>query len=198
MKEKKVAFDYALLCKTLKETGKTKEGLSYELGRSKSYIWSLKDSTEISETVEKLMCLLLGKEPGYFVKREPEPEEKNPVAEAAILQNIFLKMCDLEKKIDALADEQASVYRKCNTNVIQLERLKDAVGVLSKTEYDRAVEFLKDTLKSGRVNAFDLMSAADDQGIRRSEIMRAKKDLNVIVDSSGYGKNQKSWWYMGG
>lgn len=31
MKEKKVAFDYALLCKSLKETGKTKEGLSIHM-----------------------------------------------------------------------------------------------------------------------------------------------------------------------
>lgn len=198
MKEKKVAFDYALLCKTLKETGKTKEGLSYELGRSKSYIWSLKDSTEISETVEKLMCLLLGKEPGYFIKREPEPEEKKPAAEAAVLQNIFKKLCSLEKKIDTLTEEQTAVFRKCNANTIQIERIREAVDKLGQTEHDRATEFLQDALKNGRVNAFDLLSDADEQGIKRSEIMKAKKELNVVVDSSGYGKSQKSWWHMGG
>ena len=69
---------------------------------------------------------------------------------------------------------------------------------MGQTEYDRAAEFLKGALKNGRVNAFDLLSDADEQGIKRSEIMKAKKELNVIVDSSGYGKSQKSWWRMGG
>lgn len=197
MTEKKVLFDYSALCQAIKEKGKSKTEFGIELGKSRGYIWSLKDSTEISETVEKLMCLLLGKEPGYFAKREPEPEEKKPAAEAAVLQNIFQKLCSLEKKIDALTEEQTAVFRKCNANTIQIERIREAVDKLGQTEHDRATEFLQDALKNGRVNAFDLLSDADEQGIKRSEIMKAKKELNVVVDSSGYGKSQKSWWHMG-
>ena len=65
-----------------------------------------------------------------------------------------------------------------------------------KTDYDRACEFLQEALAGGRLNGNDLLLQADEAGIKRSEIMKAKKDLGVQIDISGYGKNQKAWWYM--
>lgn len=141
------------------------------------------------------MCLLLGKEPGYFKKEIPSAEQTTEEIPAAIV-NIHREIQSMRKQMDAMAELAEKIFSKCNANTKQLEDVKVHVRALAKTDYDRACEFLQDTLAGGRLNGNDLLSQADEAGIKRSEIMKAKKDLGVQIDINGYGKNQKAWWYI--
>lgn len=141
------------------------------------------------------MCLLLGKEPGYFKKEIPSAKKTTEEIPAAIV-NIHREIQSMRKQMDAMAELAEKIFSKCNANTKQLEDVKVHVRALAKTDYDRACEFLQDTLAGGRFNGNDLLSQADEAGIKRSEIMKAKKDLGVQIDISGYGKNQKAWWYI--
>lgn len=141
------------------------------------------------------MCLMLGKEPGYFQREIPREEQVAEQVPAAIV-NIHKEIQGMKKQVEALTDLTERIFSKCNANTKQLEDVKVHVRALAKTDYDRACEFLQDALSGGRLNGNDLLLQADEAGIKRSEIMKAKKDLGVQIDISGYGKNQKAWWYI--
>ena len=98
---------------------------------------------EQTEDFERTMCLLLGLEPGSLVK---EPEKKGMTAAQAltvirdeILENRRIMQENFEK-----------IWNKLNTNTVQLEKIKDKVNTMSKTDYDKAVEWLKDKMAGGR------------------------------------------------
>ena len=79
---KKVTLDYETLCEELNRQGKTKQGFSFEIGRGKDYIVSIKHRPEQPENMESLMCTLLGLDAGSLVKKE-NPVQKG--AEAKVL-----------------------------------------------------------------------------------------------------------------
>lgn len=139
--------------------------------------------------------MLLGKDPGHFQKETPTEAKVQEEIPAAIV-NIHREIQNVKKQVEDLAELTERIFSKCNANTKQLEDVKVHVRALAKTDYDRACEFLQDTLAGGRLNGNDLLSQADEAGIKRSEIMKAKKDLGVQIDISGYGKNQKAWWYI--
>lgn len=139
--------------------------------------------------------MLMEKEPGYFRKETPTGEKAEEEIPAAIV-NIYREIQGVKKQMEILTELTEKIFSKCNANTKQLEDVKGHVGALAKTDYDRACEFLQNALAGGRLNGNDLLSQADEAGIKRSEIMKAKKDLGVQIDISGYGKNQKAWWYI--
>ena len=51
----KVRIDYGRLCAEIARNGKTKEGFSLELGRSRSYISNLAKTREQPKSVEQVM-----------------------------------------------------------------------------------------------------------------------------------------------
>lgn len=102
----------------------------------------------------------------------------------------------MRKQMDAMAELAEKIFSKCNANTKQIEDVKVHVRALAKTDYDRACEFLRDALAGGMLNGNDILLQADEAGIKRSDIMKAKKDLGVQIDIRGYGKNQKAWWYI--
>lgn len=83
-----------------------------------------------------------------------------------------------------------------NTNTVQLERIKDKVNTMSKTDYDKAVEWLKDKMAGGRYDGAKLLMESDAAGIKRSDVMKAKAELGVRIQTTGYGKNTKAWWSL--
>lgn len=191
MEPKKVTINYALLCKQLEKQGKTKKGLSLEMGRSESFVNYIANNPDQPEGVERIMCLLLGLEPGSLVK---EPEKKGMTAAQAltvirdeILENRRIMQENFEK-----------IWNKLNTNTIQLEKIKDKVNTMSKTDYDKAVEWLKDKMAGGRYDGMKLLMESDAAGIKRSDIMKAKAELGVRIQTTGYGKNVKAWWSLKG
>lgn len=215
--ETRVLVDKRKLRDAIDEKGYSKEALSLELGYNKSYLSVfLSDEKYKSLDIkdEKLVCLLLGCPIGSFVIREAQ-NQNDPIP--AILQNLMHEIVELQRdmknvisqvtevlasdkrilgKLENLEENQEKMYRKLNANTIQLEKIKESTEKMQKTEYDRAQEFLRDILRDGRVNSYDLLDAADKAGISRAKVMQARKDLGVEIDVTGYGKNQKSWWYM--
>lgn len=215
--ETRVLVDKRKLRDAIDEKGYSKEALSLELGYNKSYLSVfLSDEKYKSLDIkdEKLVCLLLGCPIGSFVIRKAQ-NQNDPIP--AILQNLMNEIAELKRdmkniigqvaevltsdkrilsKTENLEENQEKMYRKLNANTIQLEKIKESTEKMQKTEYDRASEFLRDILSGGRVNSYDLLDAADKAGISRAKVMQARKDLGVEIDVTGYGKNQKSWWYM--
>ncbi|MCB7306157.1 hypothetical protein NE683_12200 [Bariatricus massiliensis] len=128
---KKVKLDYQLLCRKIKESGKTQEEFSYELGRSKSYVYSLKKSIEQPESMEKLMCLLLGLEPGSLI------DTGGSNGEVKALENIFKMAHETDRKISEVykllkaiienTEELEVMKRKISANTVQLEKIKESM-----------------------------------------------------------------------
>lgn len=189
MEPKKVTINYALLCKQLEKRGKTKKGFSLEMGRSESFVNYIANNPDQPEGVERIMCLLLGLEPGSLVK---EPEKKGMTAAQAltvirdeILENRRIMQENFEK-----------IWNKLNTNTVQLEKIKDKVNTMSKTDYDKAVEWLKDKMAGGRYDGAKLLMESDAAGIKRSDVMKARNELKIKIQTTGYGKNVKAWWSL--
>lgn len=189
MEPKKVIINYALLCKELEKQGKTKKGFSLEMGRSESFVNYLVKNPEQPEAVEQIACMLLGLEPGSLVK---EPEKKGMTAAQAltvirdeILENRRIMQENFEK-----------IWNKMNTNTVQLEKIKDKVNEVSKTDYDKAVEWLRDKMAGGRYDGAKLLMESDAAGIKRSDVMKARNELKIKIQTTGYGKNAKAWWSL--
>lgn len=189
MEPKKVTINYALLCKQLEKQGKTKEGFSLEMGRSESFVNYIANNPDQPEAVERIMCLLLGLEPGSLVK---EPEKKGMTAAQAltvirdeILENRRIMQENFEK-----------IWNKMNTNTVQLEKIKDKVNMMSKTDYDKALEWLQDKMEGGRYDGAKLLMESDAAGIKRSDVMKARNELKIKIQTTGYGKNAKAWWSL--
>lgn len=189
MEPKKVIINYALLCKELEKQGKTKKGFSLEMGRSESFVNYLVKNPEQPEAVERIACMLLGLEPGSLVK---EPEKKGMTAAQAltvirdeILENRRIMQENFEK-----------IWNKMNTNTVQLEKIKDKVNEVSKTDYDKAVEWLRDKMAGGRYDGAKLLMESDAAGIKRSDVMKARNELKIKIQTTGYGKNAKAWWSL--
>lgn len=189
MEPKKVIINYDLLCKELEKQGKTKKGFSLEMGRSESFVNYIANNPDQPEAVERIMCLLLGLEPGSLVK---EPEKKGMTAAQAltvirdeILENRRIMQENFEK-----------IWNKMNTNTVQLEKIKDKVNMMSKTDYDKALEWLQDKMEGGRYDGAKLLMESDAAGIKRSDVMKAKAELGVRIQTTGYGKNVKAWWSL--
>ena len=188
---KKVTIDYEKLCEELDRRGKTKQGFSIEIGRGKDYIVSIKHRPEQPENMESLMCTLLGLDAGSLVKKE-NPVQKG--AEAKVLENIHRKLCEIEGAVSGQTEMLEKIFGKSNANTIQIEKVKDMLISASETESDRAEKLLTDMMGTGEALAQDIFAKADEMCISRKEIMKAKKKLDVIVATTGYGKNQKAVW----
>lgn len=191
MEPKKVIINYALLCKELEKQGKTKKGFSLEMGRSESFVNYLVKNPEQPEAVERIACMLLGLEPGSLVK---EPEKKGmTVAQAlAVIRDEILE----NRRI--MQENFEKIWNKLNTNTVQLEKIKDKVNTMSKTDYNKALEWLQDKMEGGRYDGAKLLMESEAAGIKRSDIMKAKAELGVRIQTTGYGKNTKAWWSLKG
>ena len=56
--------------------------------------------------------------------------------------------------------------------------------------------FLKETLAGGRIDGAEVLRMADATGIKRADLNKAKRDIGVDTAQTGYGKNQKIWWFL--
>ena len=85
---------------------------------------------------------------------------------------------------------------KANANTVQLEKIKDRLKYCTKSDYEKACDFLRDILSDGRVIGDEVLLKSDANGIKRADLMKAKRELNVDQATTGYGKNQKTWWFI--
>ncbi|MBS6195456.1 MAG: hypothetical protein KH828_07745 [Clostridiales bacterium] len=195
MEPVKVKIDHEKLIEALREQQKTQIQLSNELGMSDQYLATRhKRGDEYPVSMEMAICHLLGKEKGYFIREEKvetDQEARNP----KILENIYRENRRQMELLENIGEKLEDLFRKVNANTVQLEKIKESVGQMAKTDLDIAVEFLRKMLSGGRVDGGSILMEAENAGIKRSDLMKAKKELNVQVEVS-YGKNQKNWWYM--
>ena len=188
---KKVTIDYDVLNDYIKSRGKAKEEFSTELGRGKTYISDMRKRPEINDSMERLMCVLLDIEPGSLVKKENVSG-----AEVKMFENLFKKMCELEEIIVVQGEMMEKLIGKANANTVQLEKIKDRLKYCTKSDYENACDFLRDILSDGRVIGDEVLLKSDANGIKRADLMKAKRELNVDQATTGYGKNQKTWWFI--
>ena len=188
---KKVTIDYDVLNDYIKSRGKAKEEFSTELGRGKTYISDMRKRPEINDSMERLMCVLLDIEPGSLVKKENVSG-----AEVKMFENLFKKMCELEEIIVVQGEMMEKLIGKANANTVQLEKIKDRLKYCTKSDYEKACDFLRDILSDGRVIGDEVLLKSDAHGIKRADLMKAKRELNVDQATTGYGKNQKTWWFI--
>ena len=190
-----VKIDYEKLTAEIKARGKTNGWLSTQIAKERGYITKLKDKAEIPDNVENLICMVLGVEKGTYILPEPK-EESKPQGEITVLNNLHKDVKSLLSVMENLADGQEKIWNKLNTNTIQLERIKDYTKVLEKDEYDRAVDFLKSALADGKVSGEEILLRADSVGIKRADLNKAKNTVGIDTSVTGYGKNQKTWWFI--
>lgn len=109
-------------------------------------------------------------------------------------------MRGVHQAVEALGELLEKIWSKVHANTLQLEKVKEDVKecaqVLGMTDYDKAVRFLKDTLGGGRIDGAEVLRMADAAGIKRADLNKAKRDIRVDTAVTGYGKNQKTWWFL--
>ena len=42
----------------------------------------------------------------------------------------------------------------------------------------------------------EVIRMADAVGIKRADLNKAKRDIQVDTSTTGYGKTQKTWWFL--
>lgn len=187
----RVEIDVDKLILMIQAKGMTMEKFGYSIGRSRNYICSLRKNNMVPEPVRDLMCEKLEIDPEKIAKTQITSG-----GEVKILENIFKELQSIKNQLSELVEDQKATYSKLQANTVQTARIKDAVDGLCQSEYDRAESYLREILKGGQVSAVEIMQRADDDGIKRSELMKAKGKLDVKIYTTGYGKNQKSWWSL--
>lgn len=190
-----VTIDYEKLIAEVKARGKTNGWLSMQIAKEKGYITKLQNKPEIPDNVENLICMVLGVEKGTYILPEPK-EEPKPQGEITVLNNLHRDIRLLGADISGVSESLEKIWNKLNANTIQLERIKDYTKVLEKDGHERAVDFLKAALADGKVNGEEVLLRADSAGIKRADLNKAKNTVGVDTSVTGYGKNQKTWWFI--
>lgn len=192
----KVTIDFERLCLELEKQGKTKADLSREMTKNKNFVGLMEKNPEQPVEVERLMCLILGLEPGELVKRE----EMGSEVAVKVIENLHRDHKNILKILEENAEMLEKILSKVSANTLQMERIKDDVKELKSvaclTDYDKAVRFLKEVLSGGRVDGSEVLRQADSAGIKRADLNKAKRDIGVNTANTGYGKNQKTWWFL--
>lgn len=205
-----VTFDKAKLLAAIQEKGLTASRLSKEMGLSAKYVTNrINDlGCTMPYTNYKLMCMILEVDEKSILPDPPRTESnKSQGNEAQILVNITTRLKELSEKADMIIaklsemdERDEKVYSKVHANTLQIESIKDSVkdikGELKLTDYDKAVRFLRETLSGGRMIGEEVIRKADAAGIKRADLNKAKRDLRVDTSTIGYGKSQKTWWFL--
>lgn len=207
---KTITFDQDKLFKAMDGKKLTVQDLSINMGLSDKYISNrINDfGCTIPYSNYKLMCMILEVDEKSILPDPPRTESnKSHGNEAQILVNITTRLKELSEKADMIIaklsemdERDEKVYRKVHANTLQIESIKDSVkdikGELKLTDYDKAVRFLRETLSGGRMIGEEVIRMADAAGIKRADLNKAKRDIQVDTSTTGYGKSQKTWWFL--
>jgi hypothetical protein len=64
------------------------------------------------------------------------------------------------------------------------------------SDKEKALEFLKEALAGGRIEAAKLLKMGEVRSVSRTTIYRAATTLGVLKESTGFGKKRQSWWSL--
>lgn len=183
-----------------------KEKLAQDMGRSKTYIYQILNGNvlDVRRSDERFLCLLLGLNPGDLMEKDVDENLGTPQVEIPkIFENILREIKETREEVrrvasiyEKMSEDIEALRRKVSANTVQLEKIKEDVNKSAKNENDRAREFLAGIIKDGRINGAEVLRMADEAGIDRGRLLEMKKEMGIQVETVGYGKNQKSYWYM--
>lgn len=196
----------------IKEQGMTQQEFSYSIGRCNAYISNMNGKTRIYENVANLICEKLGVQSGYFDYVEKDYTDFNEFMNLLhflekSMKDINAKQEETEKTLKRIEDglhrsiipiteNMEAVRKKIGANTVQIEKVKELLTDMQRTDTDDAQDFLREILKSGQADGQEILLRADALGFKRADIMKAKKILGVEIVSRGYGANQKAVWMM--
>ena len=122
---KNVELNIQLLDAEIKAHRMKQGEFSELIGKNRSYLSYVKSTgSKIPKNVESLICKMLDKPDGYFVK-SPEQPSGGASREAKILENIVSKLDKIQSEIEEIKEAQDKIWSKVHANTIQMERLKD-------------------------------------------------------------------------
>ena len=122
---KSVELNIPLLDAEIKAHRMKQEEFSELIGKNRNYLSYVKSTgSKIPKNVESLICKMLDKPDGYFVK-SPEQPSGGESREAKILENIASKLDKIQSEIEEIKEAQDKIWSKVHANTIQMERLKD-------------------------------------------------------------------------
>ena len=122
---KNVELNIPLLDAEIKAHRMKQGEFSELIGKNRSYLSYVKSAgAKIPKNVESLICKMLDKPDGYFVK-SPEQPSGWASREAKILENIASKLDKIQSEIEEIKEAQEKIWSKVHANTIQMERLKD-------------------------------------------------------------------------
>lgn len=203
-----VEIDHDKLCRYIRDTlHMTLIDFSYSIGKSKSYISGLARNPKVPGAAYSLICEKCRVPFSYF-EAVPQEERQKSQEQTSVNPELLLmlkslsdSMIAMEKRlsamdvvIEAMGGEVSKVLQKCSANTLQLERVRNALEKLSMSDYDRAETYLKASLADGDRIASDILANAEAEGIKTTELMKAKNRLGIRAYTTGYGKSQKKWW----
>lgn len=220
-KTKTVTINATLMTEAIKAAGYTQGELSRLIGKNNGYICVALNRGTMPENMEKLICAILGKQPGYFIQAEQNAPV--PVVETGNLENAIAELRkDLEFFRDATAvglnnlwnlmqeekDLLEAAFKKVtdiNTTATanngyvkdlrqEIKRLRIDVDGITKTEQQRAMDYIEQCLVNGDARAEDIMEGADARCISRSALNQAKVAMHIRVYDSGQGASKKVYW----
>lgn len=199
----KILLDGEKLKKALKEKDISMGELSERIGRNNTYIYNvLTRNTMVVPATEKMICIELEVESGTFIKQESKPSQAD--AGVVVIEKLIKELDTLKKvqkvileTLERVLEEQEKAYNKLGGQTTSLCRVKEMLTELCKSDREKAVEFLKSAL-CGETKALekDILSRSKEVGIKEADLMCAKRDLDVQVGVTGYGNNQKRWWFL--
>lgn len=191
-----VIIDYEKLRAELKSRGKTNGWLSEELGRNADFISHIKQKPEQPKQTEKFICMVLGMEEGSFILSNKEVLSDDKAVLPTELGTLCKEVQKISGAIEGMCEELEKIWNKLNANTLQLARIGDCVKRFEKSDCENAMDFLKTALADGKMNGEEILMRSDAAGIKRAALMKAKNTIGVDTSVTGYGKNQKTWWFI--
>lgn len=206
----RVDIDYEKLSCVLKEKGISKRKLSLDMGRNMNYINNMQKKKFVPVNEESLICRLLEMPPGSFIKAQNEADLESVPDSVRIIENFYREIKAVRTDIDVINKREEkildtirdfgealeTILRKISANTVQLEKLKEYTKPLVLSNYEKTVMFLKELLADGKMQNEDILKRCDERGLNRADVYKAKKEIGIETSVTGYGKNQKTWWFI--
>lgn len=200
---KTVKIDGNLLLSEIKNAGYNRQQMSDLIGKEKSYISSSIRSGIMPEKVEMLICAILQKPAGYFIQAEPAVVTKStePDVVPVAIQRINDELVALRelmeltlKKVADISGKQVADGGYIRTISRGVDKLNEDIVGITKTEVQRAADYIEQCLVNGDARAQEIMEGADARCISRAELLKAKEQLHIRVYTTGQGAAKKTYW----
>ena len=203
-------IDYEKLFSVMNEKGISKRKLSLDMGRNINYIGNMQKKKTIPANEESLICRLLDRPSGSFVKMQCQLNPESLTDGVQVIENFYREIKAVRTDIDVInkreekildtirdfSEALETILRKISANTVQLEKLKEYTKPLVLSNYERTVIFLKELLAGGKMQNEEVLKRCDDKGLNRADVYKAKKEIGIETSVTGYGKNQKTWWFI--